>query len=242
MFKLSIILLLLISSHSQALVIADKNSIPERIQRAQAWPFAHVGDIGGGVPIHNNWVLTAAHVAHVARIESTQVHINGQSYAIKNIHIHPQFKMTEYGIQHDIALIELTTEFKGQTALISKNKPTKQSPVVIIGRGDLVTLDNGLIQRNDRVMLAENRVHLTDNQTIQIRLDRSASSLEGMGAPGDSGGPMFFAAAIPPMLVGISSHDIGFGEDLGHATFGDLDVYTDVSGYQDWIQSTTGPQ
>jgi len=70
-------------------------------------------------------------------------------------------------------------------------------------------------------------------------LNKDASILEGMGAPGDSGGPMFYQKDKHWHLIGISSHDMTFGEESEHATYNDMDVYTRVSAYKEWITMMT---
>ena len=62
----------------------------------------------------------------------------------------------------------------------------------------------------------------------------SGTALEGVGAPGDSGGPAFIEADGRLFLAGVSSASMN-GKP---GTYGLVDVYTRISSYADWVERT----
>jgi hypothetical protein len=62
----------------------------------------------------------------------------------------------------------------------------------------------------------------------------AGSALEGVGAPGDSGGPAFIEVDGRLWLVGVSSASMNGTP----GAYGVVDVYTRVSSYADWIEKT----
>ena len=66
----------------------------------------------------------------------------------------------------------------------------------------------------------------------------AGSEMEGVGGPGDSGGPALVEESGRYFVAGISSASMN-GRP---GTYGVTDVYTRVSSYVDWIEKTMHPR
>jgi hypothetical protein len=66
-------------------------------------------------------------------------------------------------------------------------------------------------------------------------------SLEGLAAPGDSGGGVFVAVGGTEYLAGVNSFLTSLDGDID-SSYGDISGCTSVSPYLSWIQATTIPE
>ena len=63
-----------------------------------------------------------------------------------------------------------------------------------------------------------------------------ALPLEGLIAPGDSGGGLFITTATGTYLAGVNSF-VGSDYGLPHSVYGNFSGHTRVSAFSDWIES-----
>ena len=231
--------------------------------------FAAVGKVfagtsaGSGTVIANGWwVLTAAHVVFGVPVSSVSFQIGAATYNAQNVYIYPGYS----GITHDIALIELnapvagvtpaqiytgTNEIgkqghsvgygltgTGTTGFINNTYGTKRAMRNII---DLIIFPDGTINPNGTILLSDFDSPGGTNNSLGSGSSPTPLDLEGMGAPGDSGGPVFILEGGVWYIAGVHSFigDLGppAGNGQADARYGDILGSTRVSSYAGWINS-----
>jgi len=187
------------------------------------------------------WVITAAHAFDSNLGQSDEqfgdLTIMGQEYQVKQIHIHPDYRIVDGTVQHDIALVELTESVQSITPTSPYEgsdeigKTMKLAGYGLTGDGingvtlecfpcDLRGADNVVIEANDDVL------------TVRFDDPESTGSLplEGVSGPGDSGGPMFIDTDNGRFIAGVSSR--------GDLLYNGKDAFTRVSTHLDWLSET----
>jgi secreted trypsin-like serine protease len=223
---------------------------------------------GSGTVIANGWwVLTAAHVVAGAPLSSISFQIGASTYTAQRVFIHPSYPGSSAFPTADIALIELnapvagvtpaqiytgTNEIgkqghsvgygltgTGTTGFINNTYGTKRAMRNII---DLIIFPNGTISPNGTILLSDFDSPAGTNNSLG-RWGSSATplDLEGMGAPGDSGGPVFILEGGVWYIAGVHSFIGDLGPPAGNgqvdARYGDILGSTRVSSYAGWINS-----
>lgn len=203
--------------------------------------FAAAGTVipdGGCTLIHPRWVATAAHVAHMLKTGKHKVRIADQEYGIDLIVVHPDGQpMPNRPPEVDLALMRLAKEVDEavKPVLLYRKTDEENKTVIVVGSGDV---GDGLSRpkRSDgKRRAATNVVERVDENRIFIDFDEppAGTKLEGVGGPGDSGGPLFLEVDDQTYLVGVSSGSIG-----REGRYGLTDVYTRVSTWAKWIDET----
>jgi len=193
---------------------------------------------GGCTLIAPTWAVTAAHVA--ARLRpGAIVAFEGTPYTVKRVVAHPDASGPAGAPPDvDLALLELATAVNGvEPVALYKGREELGLTTFIVGYGDY-GVAGAPFQRTDGTRRAvTNRIDDAGPKRIFQGFDAppSGSALEGVGAPGDSGGPALIEANGRLVLVGVSSASMN-GKP---GTYGVVDVYTRISTYADWIESTT---
>jgi hypothetical protein len=223
---------------------------------------------GSGTVIANGWwVLTAAHVVAGALLSSISFQIGASTYTAQNVFIHPSYPGSGTFPTADIALIELNAPVAGVTpaqiytgtneigkqghsvgygltgtgitGYISNTYGTKRAMRNII---DLIIFPNGTISPNGSILLSDfDSPAGTNNSLSPWGSSATPLDLEGMGAPGDSGGPVFILEGGVWYIAGVHSFigDLGppAGNGQADARYGDILGSTRVSSYAGWINS-----
>jgi hypothetical protein len=230
--------------------------------------FAAVGKVfgagaGSGTVIANGWwVLTAAHVVAGAPSSSISFQIGASTYTAQNVFIHPSYSFPTA----DIALIELNAPVAGVTpaqiytgtneigkqghsvgygstgtgitGYISNTYGTKRAMRNII---DLIIFPNGTISPNGTILLSDFDSPGDANNGLGSGSSPTPLDLEGIVAPGDSGGPVFIEEGGIWYIAGVHSFidDLGppAGNNVADARYGDIMGSTRVSSYAGWINS-----
>jgi hypothetical protein len=223
---------------------------------------------GSGTVIANGWwVLTAAHVVAGAPVGSISFQIGASTYMAQNVFIHPSYPGGGPLPTADIALIELnapvagvtpaqiymgTNEIgkhghsvgygltgTGTTGFINNTYGTKRAMRNVI---DLIILPNGAINPNGTILLSDfDSPGGTNNSLGPWGSSATPLDLEGMGAPGDSGGPVFIEEGGIWYIAGVHSFILDLGPPAGNyladGRYGDILGSTRVSSYAGWINS-----
>ena len=200
-------------------------------------PFTAVGKVlpdGCCTLIATNWAVTAAHVASSLHHGSI-VEFGGKQYHVKRIILHPQGVAPKgQPPEVDLALIELEEPVLSikPVGLYRENKE-QGSTIFIVGYGDYGNPQTGLHHTDGRRRAVTNVIDDAGPRRIFAKFDSppKGSEYEGVGGPGDSGGPALVQRGNKFLLVGISSASM----DGKPGQYGVTDVYTRVSSYCGWI-------
>jgi hypothetical protein len=192
---------------------------------------------GGCTLIAPTWAVTAAHVAARVRPGSL-VEFAGQPYTVKRVVAHPEASGPPGAPPEvDLALLELTTTVEGvQPVPLYRGRDELGSAAFIAGYGDFGVAGAPFQRADGQRRAATNQIQDAGPRRIFMTFDAppAGSALEGVGAPGDSGGPAFIEANGRLLLAGVSSASMNGTP----GTYGVVDVYTRISSYVDWIDRT----
>jgi hypothetical protein len=262
--------LLLVASalHTAAWSIVGRHDRPaeDYITLAGQPLFAGVGKLtfgsaygSGTVIADGSWVLTAAHVVHFGTPSEWSFVLGTNTYSVAAIILHPNWT-GDTANGHDIALVKLNSIVSGVLpAQIYTGDPNDLLGAVGYsvgygGHGDGLT---GYTDFDDNARAMENVIDAfsgdwflsdfdhpdgTTNALEYFGSDANPLYLEGMGAPGDSGGPVFVVVGDNWYIAGVHSFIEDVGPPIGNqdpdARYGDILGSTRVDLYADWINST----
>lgn len=224
------------------IVIRHDKSEAEYLELAKKFPqVCKVGLNGGDATlIAPTWVLTAAHVADgISKRDGKNmlIYFDNDRRIVKaaEIFIHPEF--VPMG-DHDIALIKLAEPVTDITpADLYKASDEEGKEIVIVGHGDFKNGNETQWKGTGKKRAATNRIDKVSEDQIIFDFDSpeaGATTLEGSGAPGDSGGPAFITDQGRVMIAGVSS--TGRAGAKGPGTYGATEYYTRVSTHIPWIE------
>ncbi len=230
-----LLLALGVLSSPGSVVIRDDRADADALRLAQ--PFDAAGRVladGGCTLIAPTWVVTAAHVAAGIRPGSL-IQVGPRTYSVKRTVIHPEGTAPE-GMppEVDMALVELAEPVQDiAPAVLYRGSDELGKTLFIVGYGDYGTPSAGLRHTDGRRRAVTNIVDDAGPRRIFMRFDAppGGTQYEGVGGPGDSGGPALLQEGGKIWLVGVSSASMN-GRP---GQYGVTDVYTRVSSYVQWI-------
>jgi general stress protein 26 len=195
---------------------------------------------GGATLVAAKWLVTAAHVA--ASIPAGgRVECGGRAYAVARTVIHPEGSAPRgTPPEVDLALVELVEPVAGVTPVaLYRGEQEAGKTLVVAGFGDFGDPHKGLRRGDGRLRAVTNVVDDAGPRRIFMRFDAppGGSEFEGVGGPGDSGGPALLKEDGRLLLAGVSSASM----DGKPGTYGVTDVYVRVSTYAKWIAQTIAP-
>ena len=199
--------------------------------------FAAVGRVlpdGGCALVAQAWAITAAHVA-ASLGPGAQVAFGDRTATVKRAVLHPE-GTAQRGVppEVDLALLELGAAVEGVAPLLLyRGRAELDATMVIVGYGDFGTPHGPLTRTDGRRRAATNVVVDAGPRRLFMKFDAppDGTSLEGVGGPGDSGGPALVDVGGKWQVAGISSASM----DGRPGQYGVTDVYTRVGSYFEWI-------
>ena len=223
-----------------ALSIVIRHDRGEAASLERAKPFDAAGRIlpdGGCALVAPGWAVTAAHVA-ASLPGGARVEFGGRAYQVRRVILHPEGRAPR-GVppEVDLALLELADPVAGIAPLpLYRGRAELGKTLVLVGYGDFGSPNAPLARSDGRRRAATNVVADAGPRRLFLRFDAPprGTDLEGIGGPGDSGGPALLEENGRAYLAGVSSASAE-GKP-GH--YGVTDIYTRVSSYADWIDKT----
>jgi hypothetical protein len=166
------------------------------------------------------------------------VEFGGAQYSVKRVITHPDATGPAGAPPEvDLALLELTSAVTGvQPVALHRKRDELGTVAFVVGYGDYGIAGSPFTPTDGRRRAATNRIDDAGPRRLFMTFDAppAGSTLEGVGAPGDSGGPAFIESDGRLSIVGVSSASM----DGKPGAYGVVDVYTRISSYVEWIEKT----
>ena len=195
---------------------------------------------GGATLVAPTWLATAAHVA-ASMPPGSRVECGGRAYGVKRTVIHPEGSAPRgTPPEVDLALVELTEPVAGVKPVeLYRGEKETGLTLLVAGYGDFGNPRQGLRHGDGRLRAVTNVVDDAGPRRIFMRFDEppGGTEYEGVGGPGDSGGPALLREDGRLLLTGVSSAS----KDGKPGQYGVTDVYVRVRSYVSWILQTIGP-
>ncbi len=247
----------LVAVPAQAIVVRDAQDDSLYRSLGSSTPYDSVGRFQGtttksgflasGTLVAPDWVLTAAHVVDNAKTLSFT--IGGQSYPVDRTIVYPGWNGNLWS-GCDIGLVHLAKPVDNiKPAQLYTGSGELYQPDTVVGFGKTGSGDSGDTKSDGQKRGAQNVISEIENKRLLVAdfdnplppgavpLGNSrALPLEGLIAPGDSGGGLFITTSTGTYLAGINSF---VGSDFGppRSVYGNFSGHTRVSAYSDWIEA-----
>ena len=223
-----------------ALAIVIRHDRPSERYERLAEPYPAVVDLrlpgGAGTLIAPEWVLTAAHAVTGVRPGHVLGLSDGGEARVADVHSHPDGRAGH----HDVALLRLVAPVRGIRPLPPyRGSSEADSVMTFVGRGGFGDGLTGPGRSDGRVRAATNRVERVGQRHLEFRFDppETATDLEGISGPGDSGGPALLAVDGETFVAGVSSGQDSRAQGR-EGVYGVREFYMRVSSYLEWIDAT----
>jgi len=201
-------------------------------------PLLGAGDCLGTL-VHPTYLLTVAHCA-VDVDEGATLDIAGEPRNVSAVILHPRYQ--DGGDTYDIALIRLdAASLHVEPFQIYRGGDEVGQAVELLGTGVHGTGVEGESGGSNDGMLrrATNTVDSVDDHFLRFTFDKpgteDVTEFEGVGAEGDSGGPVFLRQGGITYLAGLNAW--GDHCDHGVGQYGANDYQTRVSAFAEWIDA-----
>lgn len=237
----SIFLLALFAFGADAAAVVGRPDRDDASRLARGTRYPAVGRVlpdGGCTLVAPRWALTAAHVAAALR-PGAKVDFDGRVAIVSRIVLHPEGASPPgRPPEVDLALLQFEAPLEGVEPIpLYRGKDELGKTLVLVGHGDFGVAGAPFVRTDGRRRAVENTVDDAGPKRLFLRFDAAPAGVpdEGVGAPGDSGGPAILEVEGKPFLAGVSSASM----DGKPGQYGVVDVYTRVGSYLDWMDANT---
>ncbi len=254
---ISLLLVGLVAVPARAIVVQDAQNDSLYQTLGSSAPYDSVGRFMGttnrsgflasGTLVAPDWVLTAAHVVDGAKTLSFT--IGGQTYQVDRKIVYPGWKGDLWS-GNDIGLVHLTKAVGNiEPAHLYTGSGELNQADTVVGFGKTGTGNSGDTKCDGLKRGAQNVISQIENKRLLVAdfdnplpagavpLGYSrALPLEGLIAPGDSGGGLFITTSTGTYLAGINSF-VGSDFGLPRSVYGNFSGHTRVSAFSDWIEA-----
>lgn len=241
---LAFIIICLAASTAFAIIIRDDVDEAKSIALGAKYPaVGHLNEQVGCTLIAPRWAVTAAHtVEGNPPFTNYYVMFGGQRYEVEKIITHPGRVREAVDSSNDIALLKLTKPVEGIAPALLYDKDDEVGKLItLVGRGKLGTGLTGPVGEKPRVAhAATNRVEAVFENSLAVTFDAppGGTELEGIGGPGDSGGPAFYEQDGKLYLLAVSNFNSGDFADNTVGRYHTLDGMCRISTKRKWILDT----
>ena len=208
---------------------------------------AKSGFLASGTLVAPEWVLTAAHVVDSAKTLSFT--IGGQTYQVDRKIVYPGWNGDLWS-GYDIGLVHLVKPVDNiKPAPLYTGSGELNQAETVVGFGKTGTGDSGDTRIDGLKRGAQNVISQIENKRVLVADFENplpagavpigythALPLEGLIAPGDSGGGLFITTATGTFLAGINSF-VGSDFGLPRSVYGNFSGHTRVSAFSGWIEA-----
>jgi hypothetical protein len=208
---------------------------------------AKSGFLASGTLIAPEWVLTAAHVVDSAK--TLTFTIGGHSYQVDRTITYPGWNGNLWS-GCDLGLVHLAKPVENiRPAQLYTGSAELNQADTVVGFGQTGTGSVGGTKADGVKRGAQNVITQIENRRLlvadfdnpmpvgAVSLGYAQSlPLEGMIAPGDSGGGLFITTSTGTYLAGVNSF-VGSDSGRPRSVFGNFSGHTRVSAFSDWIEA-----
>jgi hypothetical protein len=251
-----------LATTASAITIRDDRSQSDYLNLASQAIYGSVGRIdettksaayiGSGTLIAPNWVLTAGHM--VSDATALKFTVGGSTYTASSWVYNPLWN-GNVTLGYDIGLVKLDTAITGITPATLYTGTSELGKVgTMVGYGMTGTGLTGAKTFDGKKRAAQNTIDALYNSSgriLAVDFDNPKNkrdnvygsatplNLEGLIAPGDSGGALFIDSASGPLLAGVTSFGAAWDGKV-NSDYGDIGGFMRVSSLKSWIDSIIG--
>jgi hypothetical protein len=258
----AVLLVLGLASSASAITIRDDRTQSQYLALGSQAIYGSVGRIdeatssanyiGSGTLITPNWVLTAGHM--VSGATGLKFTVGGATYTASKWVYNPLWN-GNLTLGYDIGLAYLptaVTSVKPATRYTGSSELGKTGTMV--GYGMTGTGKTGATTFDGKKRAAQNTIdglYGSTGRILAVDFDNPKNkrdsvygsstplNLEGLIAPGDSGGALFIDSASGPLLAGVTSFGAAWDGKVD-SDYGDIGGFMRVSMLNGWIDSIIG--
>lgn len=202
-----------------------------------------------GTLIGDRWIISAAHVTRNISPFSRSAECGDEhrrikaTYAVSPVTLR-QLSAAVAAVDDnvaDLALVELTSPLTVRVPIeLNRDTTEKGKSIVVVGAGLTGTGETGPDNEDGKLRAATNVIDEAEGQFVRFSFsppdDPTVTDLEGIGGPGDSGGPAFIERDGKLYIVGVSS--INSKRDAtGSSRYKSVESYSRISTNIRWIEA-----